>query len=160
MWEYLYSLAILVGSGILLIFFPASSFECHMKCHNFLPYTHYDLIWNGSDCFQMNFVSSVTLAMISAIVPKQLAKNVTLILHPRFQVVCRASISAFFSCQRIHCGCNVPAVSCSYYMQTQSLAGKINSEKQLLCTVSQAGSALFLSLLASCFHTLLLQLFI
>lgn len=31
-----------------------------------------------------------------------------------------ASVSAFFSCQRIHCGCNVPAVSCSYYMQTQS----------------------------------------
>lgn len=98
-------------------------------------------------------LKSVTLAMQSAIVPKQLAKNVTLILHPWFQVVRRASISAFFSCQRIHCGCNVPAVSCSYYMQTQSLAGKINSEKQLLCTDSQAGTALFLSLLASCFHT-------
>jgi len=86
--------------------------------------------------------------MQSAIVPKQLAKNVTLILDPWFQVVCGASIFAFFSCQWIHCGFSVPAVSCSYYMQTQSLAGKINSEKQLLCTHSWAGTTLFLSLLA------------
>lgn len=97
-------------------------------------------------------LKSVAQAMQSAIVPKQLAKNVTLILYPWFQVVCGASISAFFSCQWIHCGFNAPAVSCSYYMQTQSLAGKINSEKQLLCT-STHSQALFLSLLAR-FHTL------
>lgn len=145
MWEYLNSLAILAGSGYYSFFFFIFIWMPQFPTVHTL---RFNLKWLRllSDEFCLK---SVAQAMQRAIVPKQLAKNVTLILYPWFQVVCGASISAFFSCQWIHCGFNVPAVSCSYYMQTQSLAGIINSEKQLLCTDSCTHSqALFLSLLA------------
>lgn len=161
MWEYLNSLAILAGSGYYTFF---SLLHLHLNAtvsYSTLHTLRFNMKWLRllSDEFCLK---SVAQAMQSAIVPKQLAKNVTLILYPWFQVVCGASISAFFSCQWIHCGFSVPAVSCSYYMQTQSLAGKINSEKQLLCTDScthsQAGTALFLSLLAPVVFILILLL--